>query len=122
MELKQSTGQTNLSVGRMSQTVGQAKPQAATTTSQSTHIMVSPQASDSTTPMDVDLQKAQHETQKCYNCQKIGCLVNICPEPRKQWARNNFSEKDNSDIIAKAIATTLDEKQKEVKADVKMDF
>ena len=57
-ELKWSTSQTNLSVGRMSQTVGQAKPQAATTASQSAYVMASPQASDSTTPMDVDLQKA----------------------------------------------------------------
>ena len=57
-ELKRSTSQTNLSVGRTSQMVGQAKPQAATTTSQSTHITVNPQASDSTTPMVVNLQKA----------------------------------------------------------------
>ena len=57
-ELKRSTSQVNPSVGRTSQTVGQAKPQAATTTSQSTHITPSPQASDSTTPMDVNLQKA----------------------------------------------------------------
>ena len=91
MELKQSTGQANLSVGRMSQTVGQAKPQAATTTSQSTHITPSPQASDSTTPMDVDLQKAQPKTRKCYNCQKIGHLANNCLEPHRQQARNNFS-------------------------------
>ena len=35
-ELKQSTGQANLSVGHTSQMVGQAKPQAATTASQST--------------------------------------------------------------------------------------
>ena len=57
-ELKRSTSQTNPSVGHMSHTVSQAKPQAATTTSQSTHITVNPQASDSTTPMDVNLQKA----------------------------------------------------------------
>ena len=104
--------------------VGQAKPQAATTTSQSTHVMVSSQASDSATPMDVDLQKAQPKTQKCYNCQKIRHLTNNCLEPHKQRARNDFSEKDISDIIAKAIATTLDdqEKQKEVKMDIKTDF
>ena len=58
MKLKQSTDQANLSVRCMSQTVGQAKPQAATTASQSTHVTPSPQASDSTTPMDVNLQKA----------------------------------------------------------------
>ena len=58
MELKRSTGQTNPSVGHTSQTVSQAKPQAATTASQSTHVMVSPQTSDSATAMDVDLQKA----------------------------------------------------------------
>ena len=104
--------------------VGQAKPQAATTASQSTHVTVIPQASDSATPMDVDLQKARPETRKCYNCQKIGHLANNCLEPRKQWARHDFLEKDISDIIAKAIATALDdrEKQKEAKVDVKMDF
>ena len=124
MELKWSTGQTNLIVGRMSQTVGQAKPQAATTTSQSTHVTPNPLASDSATPMDVHLQKAQPETWKCYNCQKIGHLANNYPEPHKQWAQNNFSEKDISDIITKAIATTLDdrERQKEAKTDVKTDF
>ena len=85
-ELKWSTGQTNPSVGCTSQMVGQAKPQAATTASQSTHIMVSPQALDSTTPMDINLQKAQPETRKCYNCQKIRHLANNCLEPRKQQA------------------------------------
>ena len=44
MELKQSTGQTNPSVGHASQMVGQAKPRAAATASQSTHVMASPQA------------------------------------------------------------------------------
>ena len=50
--------------------------------------------------------------------------MNNCLEPHKQWAQNDVLEKDISDIIAKAIATTLNdwEKQKEVKADVKMDF
>ena len=50
--------------------------------------------------------------------------MNNCPEPHRQQAQNDFSEKDISDIIAKAIATALDdrEKQKEAKADVKMDF
>ena len=108
----------------MSQMVGQAKPQAAATASQSTHVTVSPQASDSATPMDIDLQKARPETRKCYNCQKIGHLTNNCQEPHKQQAQNDFLEKDILDIITKAIATTLDdrEKQKEVKADVKTDF
>ena len=120
-KLKRSTGQTNPSVRCMSQMVGQAKPQAATTASQSTHVTVNPQTSDSTTPMDVDLQKARPETWKCYNCQKIGHLTNNFPEPCKQWARNNFSGTDILDIIAKAIATALDdqEKQKEAQTDIK---
>jgi len=104
--------------------VSHAKPQAAAATNQSRHVMASPQALDSAIPMDVDLQKAQPETQKCYNCQKIRHLANNCPEPHKQHARNEFSEKDISDIITKAIATALDdrEKQKETKADAKVDF
>ena len=124
MELKRSTGQTNPGVRHTSQMVGQAKPQAATTASQFTHITVSPQASDSATPMDVDLQKAWPETQRCYNCQKIGHLANNCPEPCKQQAWNDFSEKDILDIITKAIATALNdwEKQKEVKMEIKTDF
>ena len=123
-ELKQSTSQTNPIVRRMSQMVSHTKPQVAAPTSQSTHVMVSPQASDSITPMEVDLQKSRPKTWKCYNCQKIGHLTNNCTEPRKQHTQNNFLEKDISDIIVKAIATTLDdwEKQKEVKADVKADF
>ena len=56
--------------------------------------------------------------------QEIGHLANNCPEPHKQCAWNKFSEKDILDIITKAVATTLDdqEKQKEVKADAKTDF
>ena len=50
--------------------------------------------------------------------------MNNCPEPCKQHTQNKFLEKDISDIITSAIATALDdwEKQKEVKADVKTDF
>ena len=50
--------------------------------------------------------------------------MNNCLEPRKQHTWNNFLEKDILDIITKAIATALDdwEKQKEVKADAKADF
>ena len=54
----------------------------------------------------------------------MGHLANNCPEPRKQQARNDFSEMDVLNIINKAIATALDEqeKQKEAKTDVKTDF
>ena len=123
MELKWSTGQANLIVRRMSQMVSLTKPQATAATSQSTHVTASPQASDSATPMDVNLQKVRPETWKCYNCQKIGHLMNNCLEPHKQRAQNNFSEKDIS-VITKAIATALNdrEKQKEAKMDVKTDF
>ena len=50
--------------------------------------------------------------------------MNNCLEPCKQRAQNDFSEKDILDIIAKAIATALDElgDQKEAKVDVKTDF
>ena len=51
MELKQSTSQMNLSVGCMSQMVGQAKPQAATTASQSTHVAPSSQAEPALTTL-----------------------------------------------------------------------
>ena len=57
-ELKWSTGQMNLIVRHTSQMVGLAKPQAAATASQSTHVTASPQALDSATPMDINLQKA----------------------------------------------------------------
>ena len=57
-ELKRSTGQANLIVGRTNQATGHAKPQVAAATNQSAHVTVSPQASDSATPMDVNLQKA----------------------------------------------------------------
>ena len=45
------------------------------------------------------------------------------PRAHRQWAQNNFLEKDISDIIAKAIATALDDrvKQKEAKTEVKTD-
>ena len=44
--------------------------------------------------------------------------------PCKQRAQNDFSEKDILDIIAKTVATALNdqEKQKEAKADVNTDF
>ena len=46
------------------------------------------------------------------------------PRALQQRAQNDFLEKDILDIIAKAIATALDdrEKQKEVKTDVKTYF
>ena len=48
---------------------------------------------------------------ECYNCQKIRHLANNCLEPHKQQAQNDFSEKDISDIIAKAIATALNDRE-----------
>ena len=124
MELKHSTGQTNLAIRHMSQAASHTKPQVAATTDQSTHIMVNPQTLDSTTSMDVDLQKSRPETHKCYNCQKIRHLTHNCPEPCKQCAWNNISEVDISDLIAKAINTTLNaqEKREEAKEEAKVDF
>ena len=69
--------------------------------------MASLQASNSITPMDVNLQKSWPETCKCYNCQNIGHLMNNCLEPCKKHAQNNFSEVDILDLVAKAINTTL---------------
>ena len=57
VELKRSTGQTNPTAGRTSQATGWP-PQVTAATGQSTHVTVNPQTSDSTTPMDVDLQKS----------------------------------------------------------------
>ena len=50
--------------------------------------------------------------------------MNNCSEPCRQWAQNDFSEKDILGIIAKAIATTLNDREKheEAKVDVNMDF
>ena len=110
MELKHSTGQTNLTAGRTSQATGRP-PQVAAAAGQSTHVTVNPQTSDSITPMDVDLQKARPETRKCYNCQKIGHLAHNCPEPRRQRARNDISEVDISDLVAKAVNTTLNARE-----------
>ena len=96
----------------------------STTTGQSTHVMVNPQTSDSITPMDVDLQKSQLETLKCYNCQQIGHLAHNFPEPHKQCAQNDISEVDISYLIAKAVNTTLNtqEKKAEAKEEAKVDF
>ena len=121
MELKRSTSQVNPIVGQTSQTVSHTKSQGAATVSQSAHITMSPQALDSATPMDVDLQKSQPETCKCYNCQKIRHLANNCLEPHKQRAQNDFLEMDILDLVAKAVATALDEwdKRKEAKEEAK---
>ena len=115
MELKCSTSQTNPPIRRMSQAAGHTKPQVATTTGQSTPIMVNPQTSDSITLMDVDLQKSQLETHKCYNCQKIRHLTHNCPEPRKQCAWNDISEVDILDLIVKAINAAPDMQEKKKK-------
>ena len=100
------------------------QPQVTTAASQSTHVTVNPQTLDSITPMDVDLQKSRLETCKCYNCQKIGHLAHNCPEPHRQRARNDITEVDISDLVAKAINATLDtqETKGKVKEEAKADF
>ena len=74
--------------------------------------------------MDVDLQKVRPETCKCYNCQKIGHLAHNCLEPRRQRARNDISEVDISDLVAKAVNAALDarETKGKVKEEAKTDF
>ena len=65
--------------------------------------------------MDVDLQKSQPETRKCYNCQKIGHLAHNCPEPHRQHARNDISEVDISDLVTKTVNAALDTQEKKGK-------
>ena len=74
--------------------------------------------------MDVDLQKARPETRKCYNCQKIGHLTHNCLEPRRQRARNDISEVDILDLVAKAVNTALNARETKGKAkeEAKADF
>ena len=107
----------------MSQATGRL-PQVTTTAGQSTHITVNPQTSDSITPMDVDLQKSQPETRKCYNYQKIGHLAHNCLEPHSQRAWNDISEVDISDLVAKAVNATFDAQEIKGKAkeEAKADF
>ena len=123
MELKRSTGQMNPTTRRTSQVTGWL-PQVAAAAGQSTQVTVNPQTSDSITPMDVDLQKARPETRKCYNCQKIGHLTHNCPEPRRQRARNDISEVDILDLVAKAVNATLNTRETKGKAkeEAKADF
>ena len=123
VELKCSTGQMNPAAGHTSQ-VTSWPPQVTAATSQSTHVTVNPQTLDSITPMDVDLQKSQLETHKCYNCQKIGHLAHNCPEPHRQHTWNNISEVDISDLVTKAVNATLDAQETKGKAkeEAKADF
>ena len=55
---------------------------------------------------------------------RLDILQTISWSPASSGPETTFLEKDISDIIAKAIATTLDdqEKQKKAKVDVKADF
>ena len=123
VELKHSTGQMNPATGCTSQVTGWPS-QVTTATGQSTQVMVNPQTLDSITPMNVDLQKSQPETHKCYNCQKIGHLAHNCPEPHRQCAHNDFSEVDISDLVAKAVNTALNTQETKGKAkeEAKADF
>ena len=62
--------------------------------------------------------------QVTYNCQKIGHLANNCLEPHRQRARNDISEVDISDLVAKTVNTALNARETKGKAkeEAKADF
>ena len=110
---------------------GHIKPQVAAPTNQSIHIIATPQLSDTTTLMDVNLQKLWSKTHMCYNCQKVRQFTMItlnCLEPCKQHTWKDISKTDISYLVAKAINITLNTQEKggggkeEAKTDAKMDF
>ena len=100
-ELKQYTGQTNRIVGHTSQMVGHAKPQVAATTNQSPHTMASPQASDSTTPMDVDLQKANQKLRSATTAKKLDTLRTTAWSLISSVPKTNFQRRTSQILFPK---------------------
>src|SRR6266481_491881 len=116
MELKHSTAQPNLSGGCLSQLTGRTNASATASTSQSPQVIMSPQTSDTSAPMDIGQHRPQVETRTCYNCNKPGHISPNCPEPQKQRVRNTSAEVDVQCLVAKAVTAALDvrDKAKEV--------
>src|SRR6266481_1189135 len=112
MELKRSTAQPNPLGGHSSQSTGCTNASATASTSQSPQVIMSPQTSDTSAPMDIGQHMPQVETRTCYNCNKPGHILPNCPEPQKQCVQNTGAELDVQCLVAKAVTAALDVRDK----------
>src|SRR6266481_1550795 len=111
-ELKCSTAQPNPLGGHSSQSTGRTNTSATASTSQSPQVIMSPQTSDTSAPMDISQHRPRVETRTCYNCNKPGHISPNCPEPRKQCVQNTGAELDVQCLVAKAVTAALDVRDK----------
>ena len=104
MELKHFITQPTPSGGCSSQSTGHMNPSATASASQSPQVIMSPQTSDTSAPMDIGQHKPQVETHTCYNCNKPGHISPNCPEPRKQHIWNTGTEVNIQELVTKPVS------------------